>query len=218
MANGVGGTPRPRRRPRLLVWGLACLLVAAGVTAVVLSPGDDPIASDDQGFSPLCKTVADRNSMCPGKDEFEPRNYIDHGDAFDCRELARQEDAQAVLRLDPKDPNRFDPDRDGIACPELAGPKDLEVVSASAKRFRCRSSSRRSARCPQAARKFHVQDYLYSGSDEFDCSAFASQADAQAVLRYQPGDPNKLDGGNGIACPGLGPPKDLKPVATGPPS
>lgn len=219
MANGVGGAPRPRRRPRRAVWGLACLVTVAAVVAVVLSLGDDLVASDDEGFSPLCKTIKDRNSMCPDKDEFDPRQYIGHGDAFDCSEFARQADAQAVLRLDPKDPNEFDFDRDGIACPERPGPKDLEPVAASVKQFKCKRASRRTARCPQRSREFYPQDYLLNGVDEHDCKQFASQADAQAVLRYQPDDPNRLDGdGDGIACPGLGAPKDLTPVLTRPPT
>ncbi len=54
----------------------------------------------------------------------------------------------------------------------------------------------------------------YNGQgDQFNCSDFASQAEAQAVLRADPSDPNRLDkDGNGIACESSGGPKDLLPV------
>jgi hypothetical protein len=41
------------------------------------------------------------------------------------------------------------------------------------------------------------------GKDKYGCTAFASQAEAQAVLRLAPKDPNNLDGNrNGVACDG----------------
>lgn len=50
--------------------------------------------------------------------------------------------------------------------------------------------------------------------DIANCPDFASQADAQAVLRADPTDPNKLDADkDGIACETRPNPKDLEPVA-----
>jgi hypothetical protein len=42
----------------------------------------------------------------------------DSGD-LDCADFATQEEAQAVLRRDPSDPNGLDADNDGIACEYL---------------------------------------------------------------------------------------------------
>ena len=50
---------------------------------------------------------------------FTPRAYIppEATRAYTCRDFQSQGDAQAVLRADPRDPNRLDaPDRNGIAC------------------------------------------------------------------------------------------------------
>jgi hypothetical protein len=45
--------------------------------------------------------------------------------------------------------------------------------------------------------------YVVDGKDQYGCTAFSSQAEAQAVLRLSPKDPNNLDSnGNGIACDG----------------
>jgi endonuclease YncB( thermonuclease family) len=49
--------------------------------------------------------------------------------------------------------------------------------------------------------------------NRYNCSAFANQAQAQAVLRADPRDPNQLDGDhNGIACESNPPPRDFVPV------
>lgn len=54
--------------------------------------------------------------------------------------------------------------------------------------------------------------YIGQG-DAYNCPDFASQAQAQAVLRADPRDPNGLDGDkDGIACEGNRSPKDLNPV------
>ena len=46
------------------------------------------------------------------------------------------------------------------------------------------------------------------------CGDFVSQAEAQAVLRADATDPNKLDADrDGIACESIRSPKDLEPVA-----
>ena len=59
---------------------------------------------------------------------------------------------------------------------------------------------------------FDPRPYLGQG-DRYDCGHFASQAQAQAVLRADPRDPNQLDPDrNGIACDGNPPPYDRQPV------
>ena len=60
---------------------------------------------------------------------FDPSGHIGQGDRYNCSAFASQADAQAVLRADPRDPNRLDGDRDGIACESNRGPKDLTPVA-----------------------------------------------------------------------------------------
>jgi hypothetical protein len=62
---------------------------------------------------------------------------------------------------------------------------------------------------PQA---FNPLNFVGQGN-KFNCSAFVSQAQAQAVLRADPVDPNGLDPDHdGIACEGNSAPRDLTPV------
>lgn len=66
---------------------------------------------------------------------------------------------------------------------------------------------------PPASPGFRPWEYLDAG-DAFNCPAFASQADAQAVLRADPSDPNNLDTDkDGIACESNRAPRDTVPVA-----
>jgi hypothetical protein len=212
------------------VLGTAGVAVAAsphsGIGRLVLGaiPGLGDSDSDAGNVRPnaaSCNPAEARTSLCPHNKSFDVGRYVGHGDAAitSCAELASQADAQAVLRADPTDPNGLDTNRDGIACPELAEPRDTTPVAGVLQTFRCGPSDSRSARCPQASRPFDPEQILLSQSDEFDCKYFASQADAQAVLRFQPQDPDNLDGDrDGIACPSLGAPKDLEPVVRPPKS
>jgi hypothetical protein len=182
------------------------------ITILTLGGGGRPSAAGE----PSCQGDTPRSDACPHNATFSPADYVHHGDAYQCSEFASQADAQAVLRANPSDPNHLNEDGSGLACTYRPGPKDLRVVAAAVKP--CGRDDIRSARCPQPKRRFDPHYYLRHGTDDYDCNAFASQADAQAVLRTQPQDPNKLDSGNGIACPGLRAPKDLKRVATRLPS
>jgi hypothetical protein len=67
---------------------------------------------------------------------------------------------------------------------------------------------------PPASADFYPSRYTGQG-DAYNCADFASQADAQAVLRADPSDPNDLDHGGipGVACESNRAPKDLVPVA-----
>ncbi len=59
---------------------------------------------------------------------------------------------------------------------------------------------------------FDPTRYLGQG-DRYNCPAFRTQADAQAVLRADPADPNRLDGDrDGIACESNPSPRDPMPV------
>ncbi|MAG35324.1 MAG: hypothetical protein CL878_03620 [Dehalococcoidia bacterium] len=59
---------------------------------------------------------------------------------------------------------------------------------------------------------FDPANFIGQGN-AFNCGDFGSQAQAQAVLRADPSDPNRLDNDrDGLACEGLPAPKDLTPV------
>lgn len=59
---------------------------------------------------------------------FDPTRYVGQGDRYNCSDFRSQAEAQAVLRADPRDPNRLDGDRDGVACENSPPPKDLTPV------------------------------------------------------------------------------------------
>jgi Excalibur calcium-binding domain len=66
---------------------------------------------------------------------------------------------------------------------------------------------------PRAGSVFDPTRYIGQGN-RYNCPDFASQADAQAVLRADPSDPNKLDGDrDGIACEINPVPRDLTRVS-----
>ena len=60
---------------------------------------------------------------------FDPLRYIGQADAYNCGDFASQAQAQAVLRADPRDPNRLDADNDGIACENNRSPFDRVPVA-----------------------------------------------------------------------------------------
>jgi hypothetical protein len=63
-----------------------------------------------------------------------------------------------------------------------------------------------------AQQAFDPSAYLGQG-DAYNCADFASQAQAQAVLRADPSDPNRLDADrDGIACERNPAPYDPTPV------
>ncbi|MER8185838.1 hypothetical protein [Kitasatospora sp. NPDC094015] len=194
----------------VLVLGVAVLAVA--VVAFVARGGSDPAAKARKSDPAWCTPGTQRSALCPHGKEFDPKEYATHGDAFECVNFASQADAQAVLRADPEDPNRLD-DGGGVACRGLPEPRDTTPVAVTAQQGGCGPGDTRSARCPQPERPFDARYFLRFGTDAYDCRDFASQADAQAVLRFGPADPNHLDDDrNGIACPDLPAPKDVKPV------
>jgi hypothetical protein len=50
------------------------------------------------------------------------------GNRYNCSDFANQEQAQAVLRAGPTDPNKLDTDSDGIACESNREPLDPSPV------------------------------------------------------------------------------------------
>jgi endonuclease YncB( thermonuclease family) len=59
---------------------------------------------------------------------FDPATYVGQGNRYNCSAFASQAQAQAVLRADPRDPNRLDADHDGLACETNKPPFDLVPV------------------------------------------------------------------------------------------
>jgi hypothetical protein len=68
------------------------------------------------------------SSVPPFRPGFYAQDYVGRPGQFSCNDFRTQAEAQAVLRINPSDPNRLDPDRDGIACDQLPGPRDLIPV------------------------------------------------------------------------------------------
>ena len=65
---------------------------------------------------------------------------------------------------------------------------------------------------PTTVAGFNATLYIGQG-DRYSCGDFTSQAQAQAVLRADPRDPNNLDGDNdGVACESNKAPFDRTPV------
>src|SRR6201986_2498683 len=65
---------------------------------------------------------------------------------------------------------------------------------------------------PTTRSGFDPTQYIGQGN-RYNCSDFKTQADAQAVLRADPRDPNQIDGDrDGIACEGNPGPSDLAKV------
>ncbi|MFF3171540.1 hypothetical protein ACFVQ0_02890 [Streptomyces sp. NPDC057900] len=204
---------------RAIRWGALVLAVIAVAAAVFVMTrgGSDTATRSHMADREWCTPGTPRTALCPNSKVFDAARYATHGDAFECVQFAHQADAQAVLRADPSDPNHLD-DGGGVACRGLPEPRDTEPVRRIAQRFKCRPGDIRSALCPQPKRAFDARYFLRYGNDAYDCDDFAGQADAQAVLRFEPADPNRLDkDGDGIACPDLPGTKDLKPVRRGTP-
>lgn len=99
---------------------LAALLLLIVVTA--------PVHAQDE--APATDELPPGYVRLPSGATFNPRPFVETGrDLYNCPNFPSQEQAQAVLRADPRDPNRLDADRDGIACENNRAPFDLEVVT-----------------------------------------------------------------------------------------
>ena len=83
---------------------------------------------EDDGAAPASVALVPVEDDSTPTGGFEPRAFIGKGNAFNCNAFATQAQAQAVLRADPRDPNKLDPDRDGVACESNRAPKDTSPV------------------------------------------------------------------------------------------
>ena len=120
-----------------------------------------------------------------------------------------QQEAQALLNQDPSDPNGLDADGDGVPCEFTGSAGQVSYEDGSVI-----YDSNPGGAVPQ--------DDATAQQEDLDCGDFASQAEAQAVLREDPSDPYGLDGPvgpvgtgePGVACEGALPgPADFAPVA-----
>ena len=99
--------------------------VATGVSA---APTAAPtLASSAPAATPLV-TTAPATAAPTTVAGFDPLRYIGQGDRYNCGDFVSQAQAQAVLRADPRDPNRLDADVDGIACESNRAPFDRTPV------------------------------------------------------------------------------------------
>ena len=65
----------------------------------------------------------------PASPGFYPSQYIGKETLYNCADLDGQDDAQAVLRADPSDPDGLDADNDGMACERNRVARDLDPVA-----------------------------------------------------------------------------------------
>jgi len=118
--------PVPAVKPAPLT-GIATATVRA-VTNTVPTP---TVKSPDAPVStPMAKATPTQRAtpVAASTESFDPSNFLGKGDAFNCNAFSSQAQAQAVLRADPRDPNKLDPDRDGVACESNRAPKDTSPV------------------------------------------------------------------------------------------
>lgn len=101
---------------------IALIAVALVLAALVLTQSSRAQELTPAAYLPY---VARRG---PGPGMFNPYPYIGQGDRYNCEDFISQANAQAVLRLNPSDPNRLDGDNDGIACERLPCPCDRVPV------------------------------------------------------------------------------------------
>jgi hypothetical protein len=92
------------------------------------------VLPNPEALKPTCVAGPPAPALPPGgagvpPPGFDPTAYVGQGDRFDCQDFRSQAEAQAVLRADPSDPNRLDPDRDGIACEANPPPRDANRVA-----------------------------------------------------------------------------------------
>lgn len=137
---------------------------------VLFSPEDDRFKLDRDGDGVVCETQGGGTA----EDGTELGAETD-GDR-DCMDFLSQEAAQDQLRTNPSDPEKLDPENNGVAC-EIR-PADYENPATDS--------------VPVAEARSDA---------DLDCEDFEYQQEAQMVLFRDRSDPNDLDGdGNGIAC------------------
>jgi len=172
--------------------------------------------NDNNGSNNGNSNDNNNNAIAP---RINPASYVVAGqDLYNCTNFESQYNAQSVLRYDASDPNRLDAEdgvEDGIACTTFnysnyPNDDDYNVVSrvyATATATLVPTATITPTPKPFAAVDFVV--YVNGvPQDAYSCGFFAQagrgQYQAQAVLRADPRDPNKLDSNrDGYACGGV---------------
>ena len=122
-------------------------------------------------------------------------------DQYNCSFFYSQGEAQRVLRANPSDPNNLDSEdgvMDGIACSTYHNwqyPQDGDYNPVPRNGAPTITFGSPPYRDPN--------QFAFVGSDQYNCSFFYSQGEAQRVLRANPQDPNNLDTENGGARDGV---------------
>ncbi|HET7772178.1 MAG TPA: thermonuclease family protein [Chloroflexota bacterium] len=182
--------------------------------------------------------VADLDETSPGTLAAYAGPFDPFGEDRDCGNFQSWDDAQAFFLAaggPDEDPHRLDADQDAVACEALAAAAGVPGVPAAAVPSGPASAPQPAApppadpappavpavpaapaaappAPPAAAAAFNPRAFLGQG-DRFNCDAFASQAEAQAVLRADASDPNRLDTDrDGVACESNRAPFDRVPV------
>nr|MBA3414110.1 hypothetical protein [Chloroflexia bacterium] len=144
----------------------------------------------DRGNADDAEDEPERERANANADEDAPerdrRNADDEEDApaSGCIDFT-QEEAQAILDDNPRDPQNLDPDGDGIACEAEELTITVNVVDEG-----------------ESPPRDRVE--LTAVRDDLDCADFSFQEEAQLVLDDLPADPYNLDpNGDGIACSSL---------------
>jgi len=195
--------------------------------------GNDNNGNDNNGNG------NDNNSNTARAPTINPAQYLNGTDMVNCDTFLSQAQAQSVLRADPSDPNHLDEDNDGVACESQnyssypndrdetavfrtfgtstptpignATPTPFGNVTSTPTPFGTTTPTPfpTSAGTPTATPTFNARAFVVPGQDKYNCVDFQSQADAQAVLRVDASDPNRLDTSDptkgqgvpdGIAC------------------
>ncbi|GAA5109543.1 excalibur calcium-binding domain-containing protein [Haloechinothrix salitolerans] len=110
---------------------------------------------------------------------------------YNCSDFETQEEAQEEYEKDKSDPHGLDGDGDGVACESLPsgeGSGDDQQPSDG----------------HQDGQDDGGNQGGQASGDQYDCSDFATQEEAQAEYEKDPSDPSNLDGDNdGVACESL---------------
>ncbi|HYH32323.1 MAG TPA: excalibur calcium-binding domain-containing protein [Pseudonocardia sp.] len=122
---------------------------------------------------------------------------------LNCSDFEYQEEAQAVLDADPSDPHRLDGGTggaaDGVACESLPSRGD-DADDADAAEEEEEEEAAADEDAPATTPAAAPEDEDDAERDR-DCADFATQAEAQAALVGEPGDPERLDSDDdGVAC------------------
>jgi micrococcal nuclease len=91
----------------------------------------DGVAVSPPGSDATAPVMAVSTPAASVDSGFDPTAYIGQGNRYNCSDFKSQADAQAVLRVDPRDPNKLDSNGDGIACESNPPPSDRVPVQRS---------------------------------------------------------------------------------------